>query len=41
MWKEKNIYQLSTLGLSYVMLCKKNYVAVQFCSRRGSVIQKL
>jgi len=39
--KKKNIDQLSTLGLNYIMLCEKNYVAVQFCSRRGSMIQKL
>lgn len=38
--EEKSIYQISTIGLNYVMLCKKNYVALQFCFRRGSMIQK-
>lgn len=41
MGKEENVYQLSTLGLNYIMLCKKKkYVAAQFCFRRGSMIRK-
>lgn len=38
MGKEENIYQLSTLGLNYIMLGKKKSVAAQFCFGRVSMI---